>query len=204
MENFSEKAKTWDANPMNHERSATIAEALIAALPDTSSMRLLDFGAGTGILGGLLASRFKEIVLMDTAEGMVEVMRQKVAERSWSNVLPICHDLLAEDFSSTPFDCIVLQLVLHHIEEVSTLFSRFHHLLQAGGYLVIADMYAENGSFHGEGFTGHNGFEQEWLEQQLSDTGFEPISMKLCYVIQRQREDKEHEYPVFLSVSRKK
>jgi 2-polyprenyl-3-methyl-5-hydroxy-6-metoxy-1,4-benzoquinol methylase len=204
MDNFSERAKTWDANPMNHERSAAIAEALITALPDTSSMRLLDFGAGTGILGGLLAPRFKEIVLMDTAEGMVDVMKQKVAERRWNNVMPVCHDLLAEEYKGASFDCIVLQLVLHHIEEVSTLLARFNHLLNTGGYLVIADMYAEDGSFHGEGFNGHNGFEQEWLEQRLNDGGFEPLSMQPCYVIHREREEVEREYPVFLSVSRKK
>jgi ubiquinone/menaquinone biosynthesis C-methylase UbiE len=204
MDHFSEKARTWDANPLNHERSATIAEALIAALPDTSTMRLLDFGAGTGILGGLLAPKFKEIVLMDTAEGMVEVMQLKVAERGWDNVVPVCHDLLAEDFFDTPFDCIVLQLVLHHIEEVPMLFDRFHRLLKTGGYLVIADMYAEDGSFHGDGFNGHNGFEKEWLEKALSNAGFEPLSMQPCYVIRREREEMEREYPVFLSVSRKK
>lgn len=189
---------------MNHERSAAIAEALIKALPDTSSMRLLDFGAGTGILGGLLAPKFKEVILMDTAEGMVEVMRQKVATHGWSNTTPVLHDLLADEFVGSPFNCIVLQLVLHHIEEVDTLMNRFNHLLQRDGYLVIADIYAEDGSFHGEGFTGHNGFEQKWLENQLVKAGFEPLSMQHCYTIQREREGQVRSYPIFISVSRKK
>jgi len=204
MNEFNERAKEWDANPMHLERSTAIANALMAALPDTSTMRLLDFGAGTGILGGLLAPHCKEVVMMDNASGMVDVMKQKVVDRAWNNVVPVCHDLLAVDFEAEPFDCIVTQMVLHHIIDVTALFHRFNHLLRVGGYLVIADLYAEDGSFHGENFDGHLGFEQHWLEGALRVEGFDPVSMAPCFVIRRQREGREQEYPVFLSVSQKK
>lgn len=151
MDNFSERAKQWDANPMHLERSTAIAKALMAAIPETASMRLLDFGAGTGILGGLLAPGFREVVMMDNAIGMVEVMQEKV-----------------------------------------------------GGYLVIADLYPEDGSFHGEGFNGHLGFEKTWLEQTLDIAGFAPVSMDPCFIIRRIQEEKALEFPVFLSVSQKK
>jgi tRNA (cmo5U34)-methyltransferase len=204
MDNFSERAKEWDANPMHLERSTAIAKALMAAIPDTASMRLLDFGAGTGILGGLLAPGFQEVVMMDNAIGMVEVMQQKVLENGWNNTVPVCHDLMATDYSDKPFDVIVMQLVLHHIEEVSALFQRFNKLLRVGGYLAIADLYPEDGSFHGEGFNGHLGFEKTWLEQTLDVAGFTPVSLEPCFVIRRIQEGKEQEFPVFLSVSQKK
>lgn len=204
MTDFNKRATLWDANPMHLERSTAIAKALMAALPDTSSMRLLDFGAGTGILGGLLTSRFKEVVMMDNAIGMVEVMQQKVLDKGWGNAAPVCHDLLAADYSDKPFDAIVMQLVLHHIEDVSALFHRFNTLLRVGGYLVIADLYPEDGSFHGDGFNGHLGFEKAWLEHALNVAEFVPVSIEPCFVIRRFQEEKEQEFPVFLSVSQKK
>lgn len=204
MDDFSERAKEWDVNPMHRERSEAIAKDLLDAIPEPSSMRLLDFGAGSGILGELLAPHFKEVVMMDSAVGMVEVMKQKVVDRAWNNVVPVCCDLLAADYQAVPFDGIVTQMVLHHIEDVSALLLRFNHLLRVGGFLIIADLYPEDGSFHGEGFNGHLGFERTWLEQALKMAGFDPISIKPCYVIRRQREGKEQEYPVFLSISQKK
>ena len=57
------------------------------------------------------------------------------------------------------FDLIYTLMVLHHVGDVETIIRKFRGLLNPGGYLAIADLYSEDGSFHGEGFSGHMGFD---------------------------------------------
>ena len=57
--------------------------------------------------------------------------------------------------------------------------------LNPGEYLAIADLYPEDGSFHGEGFTGHKGFDVEKLSSNLMNHGFTEIRFKQCFIIRR-------------------
>jgi hypothetical protein len=76
-------------------------------------------------------------------------------------------------------------------------------LLNPGGYLAIADLYAEDGSFHGEGFNGHKGFDVENLQNRVSSKGFIDLKFKQCFVISKITEDgSTKDYPLFLLVAR--
>jgi hypothetical protein len=46
----------------------------------------------------------------------------------------------------------------------------FMSLLKPGGHLAIADLYTEDGSFHGDGFHGHKGFDPAILAAMLEKT----------------------------------
>ena len=54
-------------------------------------------------------------------------------------------------------------MVLHHVNDIEKIIGKFYRLLNPGGYLAIADLYEEDGSFHGDGFTGHKGFNMDSL-----------------------------------------
>ena len=62
-------------------------------------------------------------------------------------------------------------MVLHHVGDIDTIIKKFHDLLNPGGYLAIADLYSEDGSFHGEGFHGHRGFDPVSLAALLQKQG---------------------------------
>jgi hypothetical protein len=69
--------------------------------------------------------------------------------------------------------------------------------LRDGGHLCIADLEAEDGSFHGEGFAGHHGFDRAELEADLTRAGFADVSIVRCHEVERHGET----YPLFLATS---
>jgi hypothetical protein len=95
-------------------------------------------------------------------------------------------------------------MVLHHVSDIENILTKFHSLLNPGGYLAIADLYSEDGSFHGDGFNGHRGFDPEIMSKQILKKGFSNISHNECFVIKRQVSETESmEYPVFLIIGKK-
>ena len=76
MTDFDELAKGWDDDPRRVERARRAADAIAAAVPVRETMRVLEYGAGTGLLGIALSDRVREVVLLDSSVGMIETARQ--------------------------------------------------------------------------------------------------------------------------------
>jgi hypothetical protein len=77
-------------------------------------------------------------------------------------------------------------------------------MLNPGGYLAIADLYAEDGTFHSEGFNGHLGFDVEHMADNLRSIGFGNIKYLQCYSIAKTNEEGIiSEYPIFLLTASK-
>ena len=203
MSNFDNKARTWDENPVHLERSQAIARKMEEIIPLKINMNALELGAGTGILSFLLADKLNHITMMDSSSEMVKVTEEKIHNRQISNLSAIYCDLEKE----TPdglFDLIFNQMVLHHIENIESIFGKFYQLLQDGGFLAIADLYLEDGSFHGEGFNGHLGFDPAELTKKLTKAGFKDVKFEQCYVVKRViSEEETRSYPVFLLTATK-
>ena len=47
---FDDKAATWDDDPAKVERAGEVARAIRAAVPLNTSVRMLEYGAGTGLV----------------------------------------------------------------------------------------------------------------------------------------------------------
>ena len=203
MSDFDLKARTWDSNPMNAKRSSAIAENMIRRLPLNDKMVALDFGAGTGILSFMLADRLKSITMMDTSREMVNVMQEKVQDSGVKNLSPVFFNLVEKEYGQEKFDLIYSQLVLHHIDDIDSLLNRFGKMINIGGFVAIADLYTENGSFHGEGFVGHNGFDEKELTQKLINAGFSNIDFETCFDVEKMTADGLKNFPVFVLIASK-
>ena len=197
MSTFDSRARSWDSNPVHWERSEAIANTILEMVPVNPGMKALEYGAGTGILSFLLSDKFSEITLMDNSEEMVKVMHEKVAASKLKNLKPILFDLEHFDYHANKFDCIYSQMVLHHLSDTDHFFRRCYEMLNPGGYLVIADLLPEDGSFHGAGVKVHLGFDPVNLANRLEMLNFEIIGHKTCFTVKRQN---GREYPVFLLV----
>ena len=198
MSEFDNKAGDWDKNLMHLRRSEAIATALMNRITISSKMTALEFGAGTGLLSFILKDKFSEIVMMDNSKEMIRVTESKIAESGNPNIKAIWIDLEKDDYKGQ-FDILYSQMVLHHVDNIDLIFNKFKALIKPGGYLAIADLYTEDGSFHGNEFTGHKGFDVDLLIRQLETGGFNNIVIKPCFVIHRENENNERkEYPVFL------
>ena len=78
-------------------------------------------------------------------------------------------------------------------------------MLKPDGFIAIADLYAEDGSFHGEGFTGHNGFNIEELAAALERNNFKVLAKEQCFVIDRKiSENITNQNPVFLLIANRR
>jgi tRNA (cmo5U34)-methyltransferase len=198
MSEFDARARDWDKNQRYIDRSEAVAKAMLQKIPFEKSMKALEYGSGTALLSFALKDKFAEIVLMDNSLEMTRVTEEKIADLKIENMKPLFFDLEHQDYSGS-FDIIYNQMVMHHVNNIDAVLSKFHHLLNPGGYLAIADLYAEDGSFHSEGFEGHLGFDVDRLGEKLKALGFINIEHQQCYSIDKTDEDGTvKEFPIFL------
>jgi len=203
MSEFDARARDWDKNQRYIDRSEAVAKAMLQAIPFKKSMKALEYGSGTALLSFALKDKFEEIVLMDNSQEMTTVTAEKITDQNIQNMKPLFFDLEHLDYEGK-FDIIYNQMVMHHVNDVDIIFSKFYALLNPGGYLAIADLYAEDGSFHGEGFNGHLGFDLDNLSAKLKALGFDTIKHQQCYSIQKTNEEgKVCDFPIFLLTATK-
>jgi tRNA (cmo5U34)-methyltransferase len=191
MSEFDIKAADWDKNPIHWKISEAVVKELKRLIPLNKEMIALEYGAGTGITSLLLKDTVKEITLMDNSSEMVKVMNTKIEFAKAKNLKALNFNLELSDYKEGKFDLIFAQLVLHHIIDYITIIDRFAQMLNPSGYLVIADLYKENGSFHGKGFIGHNGFDPENLSEILRMNKFQDIGYFKCFTIDKNTSDIE-------------
>lgn len=199
---FDARAATWDDDPEKVERARVVAELVRRVTGLSGSTRVLEYGAGTALLGQALVPHIGPLTVADPSVGMREVLAQKVS----SGVLPDGTRIWDVDLATGPvpaesFDLIVSLLALHHIPDVPAVLRGFAALLPPGGQVSLADLVAEDGSFHDSpNFDGHDGFELEELTAMLHDAGFENVDLRHAYDVEKQ----ERSYPLFLATARRR
>jgi ubiquinone/menaquinone biosynthesis C-methylase UbiE len=204
MNEFDIKAAGWDANPMHWDRSAAIAKEIIKGIPLRTDFRAIEFGAGTGILSFLLKDHLKEILLLDNSSEMIRLAEEKISSSGAKNLKTKLFDLEHSDLEDGKFDLIFTQMVLHHVSDVNGILAKFHTLLNPGGYLAIADLYPEDGSFHGPETHVHMGFDTGILKSLLQKLGFKDITSKECFIINRKISDNEtRPFQVFIMIGKR-
>ena len=159
---------------------------------------MLEYGAGTGLATQALRDSVGPVTLADPSTGMREVMHAKVDAGAITDARVWDLDLATQPAPDEQFDLIVTVLTLHHIDDVGAVLSGFAALLAAGGTLCVVDLDQEDGSFHGEDFEGHRGFERSALASDLAAAGFTDVSFHDCHQIIREGVT----YPLFLATCR--
>lgn len=95
-------------------------------------------------------------------------------------------------------------MTLHHIENIPLIIKRFYDLLNQDGYLCIADLDKEDGSFHSRQFDGHHGFDQSDLAETLKEQGFKHVDSQISFVQpKKNKQGVERDYPIFLMIGKK-
>jgi SAM-dependent methyltransferase len=198
MTTFDERAREWDT-PERRERARAVAAAIREAMPLSRATRMIEIGAGTGLLGLELAPEVGDVVLAEPSTGMLEVAREKIAAKeAFSRVSAVQFDLLADPPPGGPFDLAVSVLVLHHLPDPRAALAAVRDLLRSGGRIALADLDEEGGFFHGadaEGI-GHHGFDRTAVVALARDLGFVDVAVTTAATLQREG----REYSVFLLV----
>ena len=200
---FDERAREWDDDPRKRERAVASAAAIrerISLPPDAHGLEL---GCGTGLVSFALQDRFSRIVLADTSAGMLEVLREKVTAAGLESVFePRAYDLTTDPLPPDRFDAVYSSMVLHHIPDTRLALMASRALMRPGGYLLVADLEAEDGSFHGPDVDVHHGFDADELGRRALDAGFVEVSSSRIYGMPKTIDGIDRVFPLFLLVAR--
>ena len=199
MDHFGKKAADWDENEKRTNNVRNIANTIREQVQVHSDMHIMDFGSGTGLLLEHVAPSVRKITAVDVSEAMNAQLEKKI------DSLPCDVEIAAVDLAATDlqesFDGVISSMTMHHVEDVETMFAKFHAHLNEGGFLAIADLDKEDGTFHTEEDTGvyHLGFERDAFRKMAMDAGFQDVRTSDASVIHHD----ERAYPVFLLTARK-
>lgn len=190
---FRDKASDWDARPAPQQISEGVAAAIAEHAPFEAHHTVLDFGAGTGLLAGKIASRVRHIVAVDVSPSMLEQLVRKPELEGKVEIR--CQDLLSTPLGRS-VDGVVSAMAMHHVQDTRALMRALFAHLVPGGRVALADLDAEDGTFHPPGTEGvyHQGFAREGLEAVLREVGFDEVRfVTACTVTKGERR-----YPIFL------
>jgi 2-polyprenyl-3-methyl-5-hydroxy-6-metoxy-1,4-benzoquinol methylase len=200
---FDSKARQWDDNPVFRERGLMIAEAIRASVPLHRQMSALDYGCGTGLLSFPLRNELGSILMADSSGAMLEVVNEKITAQGVRNMSTMKIDLHSDPHPAQRFDLIITSMTLHHVPDTDHILQVFHGLLNPGGYLCVADLDQEDGSFHGPEVDLHHGFDRAELSRRASQAGFTDLQFQTIFSIGKQFESWSRDYPVFLMSARR-
>ncbi len=197
-DHFKEKAQDWDVNDMVQGISMGVGSAIQNHVILDSSMLVMDFGAGTGLVTGHLAGKVNKVVAVDISEEMLKKLQAK--EELKDKVDIVCRNIIEQPIDSE-FDLIVSAMAMHHVEDTDRLIQRFAEHLKPGAKVALADLDTEDGSFHAEGTEGvyHTGFDRDAFRQLLAKHGFGEIRFVTAHTVRKETK----RYPVFLALATK-
>lgn len=190
---FAHKAHIYEQNPDRIDNVSNIANAIRAKAELSPDMHLLDFGSGTGLLLERLAPLVGKITAVDISPAMNRQLEEK-REKLGCELDIREMDLEKEDLP-TQFDGIISSMTMHHVRDINAMFRRFHDHVKPGGFIAIADLEKEDGTFHTED-TGvfHFGFEHGTIAAAAEQAGFSNVEVQSVSVIEKD----DRGYPVFL------
>jgi 2-polyprenyl-3-methyl-5-hydroxy-6-metoxy-1,4-benzoquinol methylase len=214
---FDARAATWDDDPLHVARAAQVAAAVRAAVELGGHLRVLEYGAGTGLLSEQLAGDVGPITVTDPSAGMREAIAAKIAAGVVPGAQVADLDLSSGPVPTDRYDLIVTMMALHHVRDVRRVLAAFAELLEPGGTVCIADLDAEDGSFHastsevsdigGHDHEGeapqpeshhHDGFDRDELAEWLTAARFGPVTFTDASDVERNGRT----YGIFLATAR--
>ena len=202
MNEFDQKAQQWDAKPIRVERALAVAAGIKAAVLPSPQMAALEYGCGTGLVSFALQSELGHITLADSSSGMLAVLRDKIAAHNTQNMTPVQLDLMIDPLPAERYQLIYTLMTLHHIPDTDKMLRAFYELLDNSGYLCVADLDQEDGTFHAVVFHGHLGFDREELGAQAKQAGFQTINFSTIFHMRQEVNGVSKDFPLFLMVAR--
>jgi SAM-dependent methyltransferase len=202
---FDAIAAGWDDSPTRRALAADVAAAITATVPLQAHWHALEYGCGTGLVGAALAPRVARLLACDVSPGMLAVLAEKARAAGLEHLQTRVLDLTREPPPAERFDLVFSSMTLHHIPDVAALLRVLHGMLKPDGWLALADLDAEDGSFHRPDVPGvmHHGFERAALQAELRGAGYRAVQVRTAHTVSKTAADgREHRYPVFLVTAR--
>ncbi len=200
---FDKVANKYDTED-KVKRSEQFVERLIKLIPINKNFKVMDIGAGTGLVDIPLSKYVSQIYAFDLSEGMLNVFKEKLEKHRIKNIKIFKKDVLSDDFSEKDFDLIITSMTFHHLDNPKEALKKLKGYLKENGYVAIIDLEKEDGTFHSDNTdVKHFGFDKEEVEEWFKENGFKEVKVLTIYSIRKEREGKLRDYPVFLAIGKK-
>jgi|YelNatPaOPRAMG01_1025707.scaffolds.fasta_scaffold116736_1 tRNA (cmo5U34)-methyltransferase len=198
-ERFEKGAQNWDEKPGQIMMAKNIASAICKVVPISPEWEALDYGCGTGLVTLSIEPGVRRIIGMDSSPAMLGKLKEKIKELGLDNVDTVLADLEKEEAPKIQVDLITSSMALHHIADIPSLLTKLHSMLRPGGYLALADLDTEDGTFHADNSgVQHFGLDREWLKAEMAKVGFKDCGDATAHVAERDTPNGRKSFPVFV------
>lgn len=190
---FEHKADSYEKNKNRVDNVKNIADTIKGEIKFDKEMSIIDFGSGTGLLLSQIAPLVKKVTAIDLSPSMNEQLKAK------KDSLECELELLPVDITKTKleekYDGIISSMTVHHVKDIKQMFELFYSFLNNGGFIALADLDKEDGSFHTDD-TGvhHFGFDRDEIAKIAESVGFKEVKTQDASVVNKPHGD----FPIFL------
>jgi ArsR family transcriptional regulator len=121
----------------------------------------IEIGPGEGAFLAELSPYYAKVVAVDSAQAMLNRATDFVNQHSLENVELVLGDSRSEQLQPNSADCVVCNMVLHHVPSPADIFKDAARLLKPGGLFCVSDLCRHD---------------QSWAREACGDMwlGFEP------------------------------
>jgi len=198
---FDKKSRIYEMDEKRVDNVKNIADGIIRYVKLKKSDVILDFGSGTGLLTKDISKHVKKIIVNDISKSMNEQLKEKIRKKEFDcDIDMTSHNMCETHLSLEPLDGIISSMTIHHVKDIKLLLKRFFALLKKEGFIALADLETEDGTFHQED-TGvfHWGFDQKEFLLLVEEAGFKNAKIQTISVAKKA----QGEYPIFLLIAQK-
>lgn len=123
--------------------------------------KALEIGPGEGEFLPVLSEKFSDVIALDNSVEMLKKAEQLVSTHALKNVECVLGDTQTAIEKSILADCIIINMVLHHVPSPEELFQDAAALLNQNGSLLVTDLCRHD---------------QQWVTESCGDLwlGFDP------------------------------
>jgi len=138
----------------------TVSE-LLRNTPLQQTHSALEIGPGEGEFLIQLAPKFDQVIALDNSLSMLDKAQQLIQQQHLNNIQFIHGDTKTALSQRIRVDCVVINMVLHHVPSPANIFADVSALLKPSGALLVTDLCHHD---------------QQWAKEACGDVwlGFEP------------------------------
>lgn len=121
---------------------ASLRDSVVEEACPSGEDRVLDLGAGTGLVTIAVAARARRVAAFDISTAMLARLDEHLASDGVDNVDPIQGDMRSLPFEDESFDLVVSNYAFHHLDDSAKelALSEARRVLVPGGRLIVCDM----------------------------------------------------------------
>lgn len=125
----------WVGREYEHESEVIALKAFLDNIPEIDTV--LEIGAGFGRLSPHYIFRARKVILTDPSAKLLKIAAASLRDKKNVRIIQSKVENLPDKVRSGTIDLVVMVRVLHHIEDLDTVFAVIKRIIRDGGYLIL-------------------------------------------------------------------